>query len=410
MHSRRLPADLHIFGLVMLFWGACTYELPTATTTGGLAGAGNSGGAGGGGGAAGEGGVSQCPGTQMLCNGGCTDTLTDPFHCGNCLTDCGTGFFCEAGMCKMSPLCIPSEKKACYSGPAGTENLGQCRSGTQTCAADGSGWGACEGEVKPGIEVCGNPVDENCDGIVAPASACLVGSNLVVRYFLDEASEGQGVTVVDSAPNPLNLPVAYDMTNTQPSYIAEGAGRGLEWKVADQWGVARAPTTGTKVKNMLDAQKKVTIEVVARIDGATANHTRLFAISTGQNNVTSFGVYSTPIYVANFNDIEVGHWSADFGNLGRAVFHVVIDTTDTNLSNRVRFYINGMPRLASGGTPPSQDAQLAFLDTESICLGNRDTQGRSFDGVLYYAALYADALTDVDIATNAEILKARDDR
>ncbi|EYF01849.1 RCC1 domain-containing protein [Chondromyces apiculatus] len=42
----------------------------------------------------------------------------------------------------------------CYTGPAGTEDVGICRSGQQTCNADGSGYGPCLGEVLPGSETC----------------------------------------------------------------------------------------------------------------------------------------------------------------------------------------------------------------------------------------------------------------
>jgi alpha-tubulin suppressor-like RCC1 family protein len=52
--------------------------------------------------------------------------------------------------------------QACYTGAAGTENVGACHGGTQTCAA--GAWGACAGEVTPIAEICGNGVDDNCNG------------------------------------------------------------------------------------------------------------------------------------------------------------------------------------------------------------------------------------------------------
>jgi len=45
----------------------------------------------------------------------------------------------------------------------GTENVGQCKSGTSTCNAQQ--WGACMGQVLPGMETC-NSVDEDCNGSV----------------------------------------------------------------------------------------------------------------------------------------------------------------------------------------------------------------------------------------------------
>ena len=46
----------------------------------------------------------------------------------------------------------------------GTAGVGICRTGTQTCTS--GTWSACAGEVKPATEVCGNDVDEDCDGLV----------------------------------------------------------------------------------------------------------------------------------------------------------------------------------------------------------------------------------------------------
>ncbi|MCB9532939.1 MAG: putative metal-binding motif-containing protein [Myxococcales bacterium] len=49
----------------------------------------------------------------------------------------------------------------CYSGPAGTQDVGICVGGTQTC--DLGAWSRCEGEVTPQLELC-SAFDENCDG------------------------------------------------------------------------------------------------------------------------------------------------------------------------------------------------------------------------------------------------------
>src|SRR6185369_12919342 len=51
--------------------------------------------------------------------------------------------------------------RACYSGPAGTQNVGLCRGGTNSCAS-GSWTSACAGEVVPAAESCNN-ADDNCN-------------------------------------------------------------------------------------------------------------------------------------------------------------------------------------------------------------------------------------------------------
>ncbi len=66
--------------------------------------------------------------------------------------------------------CMPDDKQACYTGPQGTESIGNCKAGEQTCAKDGTGWGDCIGEVIPTAEDPKVVGDEGCDGY-APGEA-----------------------------------------------------------------------------------------------------------------------------------------------------------------------------------------------------------------------------------------------
>lgn len=66
-----------------------------------------------------------------------------------------------------SMVCTPADAIYCYSGLITTLNVGACKAGTITCNANGSGYGACIGEVLPIPEDCNtNAVDDNCDGTV----------------------------------------------------------------------------------------------------------------------------------------------------------------------------------------------------------------------------------------------------
>src|SRR5262245_20610836 len=60
--------------------------------------------------------------------------------------------------------CKGGAEEACYSGPEGTQGVGNCVGGTRTCNKDGSGWGPCVGEIVPSEEDCAKPEDEDCDG------------------------------------------------------------------------------------------------------------------------------------------------------------------------------------------------------------------------------------------------------
>lgn len=63
-------------------------------------------------------------------------------------------------------ICNPGEVASCFSGAPEQLNVGLCAAGHRTCNAEGTGFGPCEGEVLPTAETCGNPGDEDCDGLV----------------------------------------------------------------------------------------------------------------------------------------------------------------------------------------------------------------------------------------------------
>ena len=97
----------------------------------------------------------------------------------------------------------PGIKSSCYTGPSGTENVGVCKAGTQTCGYDRQ-WGPCIGEVKPSAETCADKKDNDCDGLTdcADRNECYVD--------LTPA----GATKRNGSSLPLNYP-------TQPSYTYE---------------------------------------------------------------------------------------------------------------------------------------------------------------------------------------------
>ncbi len=85
-----------------------------------------------------------------------------------------------------APVCAPGDTQPCYDGAAGTENVGVCKGGTQTCDADGTGFGECIGEVTPSTEECSKLGNEACTG----ALGC--SDPVFVKQFGDET--GQAVS------------------------------------------------------------------------------------------------------------------------------------------------------------------------------------------------------------------------
>jgi hypothetical protein len=141
-----------------------------------------------------------CTGGLAKCGAACTDTQTDPQNCGGCGNACPGGQVCAAGQCAAScgtgsgltqcgSSCVDLKNdknncgacsNACPSGQAClTGTCGSCDVNTTDC--DGDGWaGKNEGDcceipgscgsnpslVNPGaIEVVGNAIDDNCNGL-----------------------------------------------------------------------------------------------------------------------------------------------------------------------------------------------------------------------------------------------------
>lgn len=79
--------------------------------------------------------------------------------CGPSSRDNCTGASCTGGSCS------PGDSRACYTGTGGTENVGPCHGGMQSCTSAGQ-WGDCQGEVVPAPEICTDGIDNNCNGMV----------------------------------------------------------------------------------------------------------------------------------------------------------------------------------------------------------------------------------------------------
>jgi hypothetical protein len=88
-------------------------------------------------------------------------------------------------------VCAPTSTQPCYAGPAGTQGVGACKAGTQVCGANGQ-WGACNGQVTPSPEVCPDGVDEDCNGQIDDCAACAPGASQAC-YPGPAGTQGVGV-------------------------------------------------------------------------------------------------------------------------------------------------------------------------------------------------------------------------
>ena len=60
--------------------------------------------------------------------------------------------------------CTPGERTECYEGPSGTADVGICKKGYKECVEDGTDWSECRDQVLPRAEICGDGIDQDCDG------------------------------------------------------------------------------------------------------------------------------------------------------------------------------------------------------------------------------------------------------
>lgn len=108
----------------------------------------------------------------------------------------GTGSTSGAGGARA---CVPGATASCYDGPPGTEGVGICKAGIETCAADGSGWGACVGEVLPQMGNCATGMDGACDG----GPTVCKGTTLWAESVGDGSDQQGNAIATDAAGNVL---------------------------------------------------------------------------------------------------------------------------------------------------------------------------------------------------------------
>ncbi|MSP62264.1 MAG: hypothetical protein EXR72_18425 [Myxococcales bacterium] len=117
--------------------------------------------------------------------------------CGSCgpapLEMCGDGLDGNCnGVVDEKCDCGGKDSQACYSGPVETRQKGACKDGLQACMKQevGEEWGPCQNQVLPAAEVCGDQLDNDCDGEVDDGCGCKDGAQRPCGSMVGECKPG----------------------------------------------------------------------------------------------------------------------------------------------------------------------------------------------------------------------------
>jgi putative metal-binding protein len=99
--------------------------------------------------------------------------------------------------------CVDGQTQDCYSGPMGTEGMGVCAAGTETCDLTGT-FGECTGEVLPSAEVC-NGSDDDCNGQTDEGFGSVTCGLGICQVTVDECVDGEPQPCIPGPPNQVEL-------------------------------------------------------------------------------------------------------------------------------------------------------------------------------------------------------------
>ncbi len=295
-----------------------------------------------------------------------------------------------------------------------SETTTETTTGDSTTTTTDSTTTTGDGSSSTGDDTTGMPDTTGEPDSTGEPVPVLVDDELLVRYYLDE---GEGMIAEDlSGVDPaldMDLTVVGEGNATNPAHAMLGDNRGQRWPMAGLDGRVSSPVMGTKIKQLGNTQQ-LTYEAVLDLKAATGNGSRIIHIGADQGSICTLRTPNNTTLEFYWRESNRATWPVNWG-AGRTVIHLVVNTT-LMPNNRVRLYVNGsLVQPTNTNMIPNND-MLPVPDMNGVhnvefAIGNRGTAaGRSFEGILLYAAVYKKAFTAQDVSANHDVLTKSDDR
>jgi hypothetical protein len=205
--------------------------------------------------------------------------------------------------------CTPGDVAPCYGGPAGTDGVGLCVAGQQTCAADGMGYGACVGEVQPvAADDCEALGDEDCDGYACSEPIWVQSFPGSANPYMSLAGDSTGgVYVAGQFTTTLQLPGV--------NLIPSGSADAFVFRLNHDGSLAWAKSFGDAASNgraIVATSAAGEVAIAQPLNGS---------YSFGGGVLTTAG--SNDFAVAKFDSAGNHLWSKRFGDASSQMPHAI---------------------------------------------------------------------------------------